>query len=328
MIKYNRILITGATGFIGHHVITHAIRERWASHIRLFIKKGTKLDFKSILVEKKYYQTQWANKSVDKALKDIDCVINCVGKLGRWGNTYGDYYQANVVTTQLLVNNLSKQIKKVIHISSPSVLGPISDPRKPGTETDIINPHNNYEITKALSELIILSQCPSPWIIIRPEFVYGPKDKQVFRLYKAIMRNRFIIIGNGNTFLHPTYIDDVVKAIRLTITKPVSHQIFHIAGPRPLTVNQIVHDIRQVFGGRQPDHVPINIARKIASLFEFCSKFGIQPMLTNSQVDFFTQHRLFSTKKAQILLKWEPTTNYRTGLLISRRWYQKHKWLD
>src|SRR3989344_3481436 len=318
--KIPRILITGASGFMGRNLVTVALQQSWAEKVRVWVSKKNADSFDQKKVEKVIYGSGWNGEILTQATKDVDIVVNLAGRIGDGKCVFDDYYKANFLTTKLLTTAVNQSgIKLLVHVSSPSVLGPIVNSKHLGKETDPLLPGNDYEYTKAIAEIWIKNNCRVPWVMVRPEFVYGPGDRHVLRLYRAIKAGRFVLIGGGKTFLHPTYIDDFVESMRrIIISKNFQNQIFIIAGPRPLKVKDLVGEIRKVFGGRLPVSVSEGLMRKVADR---------TPLITSSLIDFFTQNRLFSSEKLHRKLKINPSVDYRQGLVMTKKWYKQEGWL-
>lgn len=315
--ELRRILVLGATGFLGGSVVEAAIKNKWCKYVRVLLKIGSKWP-QSDSVEKVFYKGRWNDEILKTTLKDVDVVINCSGKVGGGRSRFDDYYESNYLTVKTLVGAInSASVKRLIHISSPAVLGAITNPKQPGTENDPFNPGNGYEYTKTISEVYVKKNCKVPWVVVRPEFVYGPGDKHVLRLYKAIKGGWFPMIGSGDSYLHPTYISDFTESIRKMINdRRAIGEVLLVAGPRPYKVRELVSEISQTFGGKTTIRFSERFARLLAAHL---------PLMTDTQVDFFTKNRLFSTDKLFKKLGFKPRINYYQGLLLTKNWYERER---
>ncbi|GAH14262.1 unnamed protein product, partial [marine sediment metagenome] len=164
-----------------------------------------------------------------------------------------------------------------VHCSSAGVLGAIKNP--PADESYPYNPSNIYEKTKAEAEKLVLKyhhEQGLPVIIIRPEFVYGPGDMHVLGLFKAIQKKRFFIIGDGNSTLHPTYIDDLIHGLILCMDKQRAiGEIYIIAGERFVTVKELADIIAEELNvSLSKIHIPIWLANMCASALEKIGKIS------------------------------------------------------
>jgi len=270
--------------------------------------------------------------SLKKAVEDVDVVYHLVGLLGQWGIPDKVYWDINFKGTEnILKACINKNIKKFIHCSSAGVLGAIKNP--PADESYPYNPSNIYERTKAEAEKLILKyhhEQGLPVIIIRPEFVYGPGDMHVLGLFKAIQKKRFFIIGDGNSTLHPTYIDDLIHGLILCMDKQRAiGEIYIIAGERLVTVKELADIIAEELNvSLSKIHIPIWLANMCASALEKIGKISkFDPPLTKSRVKFFTENRAFRISKANIELGYKPI-QLMTGIKQSIDWYKENGYLD
>lgn len=325
MIKLvKNIAVLGASGFLGSAIVDYCVQEFPTAQIRVLVR--AKIDELDPRVE------QVIVKEIDiiclaKFLLDSEVVINAIGQLGSWNVDYSDYFSAHIELISNLVAILNKtKPKHFIHLSSASVVGPVADPNAPASESFPFAPQNSYEFTKAVSEVIIQKRLKINWSILRPEFVYGPGDKHVIRLYQAISSGRFVLFNHGNSYLHPTYIDDFLQAVGLTILNKKSFgQTYFVAGSKPLPVKTIAEQISTAFGNGNENwiSIPEKFARIIATVMEKVSSFGISPIINHAQIDFFTQHRMFDISKIKSELNYSPKVSYLSGLKKSKKWYEQ-----
>lgn len=298
-----RIFVTGGTGFIGRHLL----------------KALTEQDV-TCLVRKSSDTTNLnCNLLVGDIREPIDCsgfdvVYHLAGMLGKWGTTKDDYFRLHVEGTKNLLKTCNG---KFIFLSSAGVLGPVENADEKCTH----KPTNNYETSKAEAEKLV--QKYHDYVIIRPEFVYGPGDTHVLQLFKAIRDNKFFIIGNGNNQLHPTYVDDVVYC--LVKATDVKNGVFNVAGEQSVSVREFSRTIAKQLGVRANRiRIPFGLAKAYVRITENQKSF--HPMLTRSRFDFFTNTRTFDTTRSRKLLNFNPI-DLKTGIRKTIDWYQAKKML-
>ena len=206
-----RIALTGATGFVGGslaralagqgHEITALVRPtadrgrldglslRW--HVGDVTEPATLVGF----------------------LDGAEQVVHAAGMLGQAGVAEAAYRASTPAGRKTCSPppRPSPVPPRVLHVSSPGVLGPISGP--PAAEGAPRAPSNAYERSKAAAEAVAEAYAARglPLVIARPEFIYGPGDTHVLGLFRAVQRGRFFYIGGGGCRCHPTYIDDAVR---------------------------------------------------------------------------------------------------------------------
>lgn len=326
-----KAFVTGATGFIGSHIIDNLIRKgiqvralvRNNSNTVRLMNRGIEFVYGDVL----------DRSSLKKHIGDIDLVFSAFGILGQWGMPEETYRDINTKGVKNLIEScLDSGIKQFIHISSAGVLGPLPQ-GVVADESFPYNPSNIYEETKCEAEKEIISFAKReglPFTVIRPEFVYGPGDIHVLGLFKAVKVGKFFILGNGRSLLHPTYIDDLVQGISLCIdNKAAIGKIFLITGEHPISVEDLAKTIADELGVSLPKiKIPLFVANIAAVLFEWGTKVaGYEPLLTISRVKFFTENRSFSCRKAADELGYVPRVNFREGVRRTVRWYRDNGYL-
>ena len=336
MIRYKKkiILITGGTGFIGSHLVEALVKKGYK--VRCLVRNPNKLnylrnlgvDFKDLGVDVVYGDIT-DRDSLLHAVKGVSTVVHLAGVLGKWGVPDKIYWDVHVRGTKLLLEAcINEGVKRFIYCSSAGVLGPIKNP--PANEDWPYNPSNVYEETKAVAEKLVLSYKNKMAVtIIRPEFVYGPRDMHVLKLFDAIQKGKFFIIGNGQTLLHPTYISDVIQAFLLCLENEKSiGKIYLITGETPVKVIELSTIIAEELGVPPPIfRIPKWLAYMAASLSEMLAQmFNFEPLITRSQVKFFTENRAFDNSKAKYELNYNPLP-LRQGIRQTIRWYRQNGYL-
>jgi len=326
---YNkRVLVTGGTGFIGGHLVEALVRKEY--DVRCLVRKESQTRFLENLGVELAYGDITDRNALQDAVHGMTAVFHLAGVLGMWGTPDEIYWDTNVKGTKLLLECCIEQgTKRVIHCSSASVLGPMKQPA--ADERYPANPSNAYEKSKAESERVVLSFRDKLSVtIIRPEFVYGPRDTHVLGLFKSVRDRKFFIIGNGKSFLHPTFVGDVVQALILCFENEKSiGQIYDIVGEKYLTVEELISVIAMNLGVKEHAlHIPIWIANIIAGLSELAGKlFGFEPLLTKSRVNYFTENKAFDSSRARRELGYNPV-KFEDGIRDTVKWYVENGYLN
>ena len=324
-----RIFITGATGFVGGALArafvsdgaeVHALARSSSSHQSL---DG---------VDIHYHR---GDITVPDSLKTViagaDLVIHAAGRLGQAGVPESAYEQVHVEGTRNLLEAVraTGSNPRVLHISSPGVLGPIDG--EPATEDASYEPSNAYERTKAAAERVALEFAAEglPVVIARPEFIYGPGDLHVLRLFEAVRNGRFLYIDGGKYFCHPTFIDDAVRGMRLCLSRGKPGAIYHVAGPREVTFRELGETIAQALGVRPPRvSIPRWLIRAGATGLEVAASLvGKTPPLTRTGAAFFSENRRFSWQRAHDELGYTPQTDLANGVARTVAWYREKQLL-
>jgi dihydroflavonol-4-reductase len=324
-----RVFITGATGFVGGALAT-ALAQQGAEIHALTRPGADRCSLKDLAIT--WHEGDITNPaSLNGALAHADCIIHAAGKLGQAGVPEQVYRQVHVDGTRNIMTAAlaSRSRPLVLHVSSPGVLGPVAG--TPANEDAPYRPTNSYERTKASAERVAREFAAQGLrvVIARPEFIYGPGDRHVLRLFHSVRQRRFLYIDSGRHLCHPTFIEDAVRGMLLCLDHGKPGQVYHIAGPRPITFRELGATIAASLGVRPPVlTVPRGFARVGVFGLEAVSRvIGRTPPLTRTGLAFFSEDRQFSWKKANAELGYVPQFDFAKGTACTVAWYRKHQWL-
>lgn len=324
-----KILITGASGFIGSHLAEQLLEE--GAEVRLFVRNSKEIGLRGEERMEKVIGDILELDSILKALNGVDIVFHLAAEL-RMGLVSADLLTKvnsngakNVITACR-----KKKISKLIFSSSVGVLGDIKKP--PASENYPPQPEDDYEISKYQGEKLALKAAEEGLrvIIIRPAWVYGPRDKRTLKLFRIINKGRMFLIGNGKNLQHPVYVTDVVQSMILASRKEVKNgSTYHIAGDRILTLNELLKLCASNLGSKiLPLHFPLFLALLIAWITEpLFKKFNRESPLTKGKLGFFIKNRAYSIRKAEKELGYKPTISLENGLQQTFKWYKEHNML-
>jgi nucleoside-diphosphate-sugar epimerase len=260
-----------------------------------------------------------------------DWVIHAAGMLGQAGVPEPFYHRLHVDGTRHVLAEAAETRDaadgrpRVLYVSSPGVLGPITGP--PADETAPLAPSNPYERSKAAAEQVArqFAEDGLPVIIARPEFIYGPGDRHVLDLFRAIQRGLFFYVGNGRHTCHPTFIDDAVDGMLRCLQRGRLDHVYHITGPGSVTFRQLATTMAQALQVPPPRLVvPRWLAWLAAAGLELVGTVtGKAPPLSRSGVAFFSEDRRFSWQKANRELGYTPQVDLETGVRRTVAWYKE-----
>jgi nucleoside-diphosphate-sugar epimerase len=326
------IFVTGASGFIGN-----ALFRRLA---------GYGLDVKgSVLLESEAEQMQRegfdvcildlrSNSDWDRYLQDIDIVFHIAAIFQEVEKPFEEYDTVNhLAVAKLAKAAVAAGVERFVHCSTVGVHGDVLE--IPASEDTPYNPMDPYHKTKLDGELALMEfgrSLPSNGMTItinRPAMVYGPGDLRLLKIFKAIAKRRFIMIGNGETLAHLNYIEDVIDSLLLCAVRPrddVHLQAFNIASGDPLTLNEMAKLISNSTGvPLLPFKIPISLVWTAALLCEALWKpFGARPPLYRRRVGFFTHNRSFDLTKARRQLAYESQWSADRGIPETVAWYKQN----
>ena len=330
MVPRNRVLITGVSGFTGGHLCERLVREGYG--VRALVRDPARCE-------------RWSRMGVDLALGDlrdqhavgiamkgIDVVYHIAALFRPENVSRKEMWECNVEGTRNLLDAAVREgVQRFVHCSTVGVHGDVKNP--PATEEFPYAPGDYYQESKTEGEKLALAysaQGKLPIVVFRPGGIYGPRDLRFLKLFKAIKRKIFVMLGSGNVLYQLIYIDDLIDGIVLCGTRDEAvGQVYILTGESPLTLNQMVANIAQVLGVRPPwlrlPVWPVYLAGLGCEII--CKPFGINPPLYRRRVDFFRKTRSFDISKAKNDLHFEPKTDLKSGLLRTAEWYQQQGYL-
>ena len=333
-----RLAITGASGFIGSHLVQRLLAERPeieiaalhyhkrqinpAHHPRLHLIAGDIC----------------RPESLGAWLTGADYIIHAAGLLGRAGVSPLTYMAINAEGTRHVLRAAEQYAPhaKILHLSSAGVLGPLpqpvpGQPRNWPDERAPFAPSTPYEESKVAAEQIVQQFVKTGLQVTtaRPEFVYGPGDLHVLGLFRMIQRGLFFYVGNGENTCHPTYIEDTVDGLLRCLWHGRVGEAYHITGSHPLTFRELATTIAHELGVPPPRFaLPATLVKTGAIIGELLGRpLGFTPPLSRTGVSFFSEHRGSTSAKAQAELGYWPQVNLKAGVAAAVHWYRAHGYL-
>ena len=264
---FNKILITGAAGFIGSHVFDHFLNLYPDAEITILDKMTYAANIKNIpSIETNSNHNLVIGDLIDLEIcldttKDKDLVINLAAE-SHVDNSFNNsiiFSRSNELGTHTLMEACKQNnVKKIIHVSTDEVYGENVD--KPFLEEDRLNPTNPYSASKAAAEMIVKSYHTSfklPVIVVRANNIYGIRQFPEKIIPKFILRCidglSLQIHGNGTNLRHYLSAIDFASAIELLSIKGEEGQAYNIASDLELSNLEVADLIKDQFHNKKID---------------------------------------------------------------------------
>ena len=330
-----KILITGASGFIGSFIVEEALRrgfETWAavrqSSSRAFLKDERihfiELDFSSeIRLKEQLHEHQF------------DYVVHAAGVTKCLHQE--TFFRINTEGTKNLVRALmalKMPLQRFVYISSLSIMGAIRE-QQPYTEmleSDDAKPNTAYGQSKLEAEKWLESlHSPFPYVILRPTGVYGPRERDYFMMAKSIKGHVDFAVGFQQQDITFVYVSDVVQAVFLALEKGKTGRKYFLSDGEVYQSSTFSHLIRQELGN--PWWIRITAPLWVLRMVTFCGEYigrltGKVTALNNDKYHIMRQRNWrCDITPARQELGYEPQVKLEEGVKRSIQWYKENGWL-
>ena len=329
-----KILITGGTGFIGSQLALRCLER--GDTVRVLGQLNTPAENENAkMIEEKGAKIQLASMTetdkIQEAVQGIDVVFHLAAAQHEVNVPDKVFWDINLRGTEVLLDACRKAgIQRFVHGSTIGVYGASLSGEM--SENSPLQPDNLYGETKLAGEQAVLAaQEQLSVVVIRISETYGPGDRRLLKLFKAIKKHWFFVAGNGQNIHHLIYIQDLIDGFLLAAEeKKNSGEIFVLAGRDPVTTTEMTNTIADVLEEPRPRiKLPLFPFILVATIMEKTLKpFGIQPPLHRRRMDFFKKSFLFSQKKAAEQLNFYPRVNFSQGAAETAAWYKEQNLLS
>ncbi len=285
------VAVTGATGFLGKELVIriaeegHPLSKTETTRNVIITAIGRKEEIGRTLESQfpnsvKFAKIDLVNDKLEleKTLKNQDYVYHCAALCTAWGR-YTDFYDANVVATQNVVDACKKadHLQRLIHISTPSIYT-TGETRLNIKEDDYIPPSthqiNDYARTKLMAEGIISKAHKSglPVICLRPRGIFGDDDKVILpKLVESLQKGRMVNVepdpSKYSIITEITYVSNVVDAMLLASISDTSTlgKVYNITNGEQVHIYKLIRQIAKDVLGRE---IAVIDSEKTANTFE------------------------------------------------------------
>lgn len=325
-----KVAVTGATGYTGGRVAAALVAR--GDEITILARPGSVTAPLASLGAAVIEGDLDNRNALGRLCENVEAVVHVAAVYRTAGHPDSYFQNINVGGTERLLEAAAAAgVRRFVHTSTVGVHGHIASP--PATEASPLAPGDIYQVTKAEADTLAIAfgkRRGLPVTVVRPGAIYGPGETRLLKLFRAIARGHYAVVGSGQSYYHPVYIDDLVDGFLLALDRPEAvGEAFIIAGSRYVTQTELAALIARHTGGRVlPFRVP---AAPIvwAGIWceKLCAPFGIEPPIHRRRVEFWTKSRAFSIEKAQRLLGYVPQTDLDRGILRTVEWYRAAGWL-
>jgi len=319
-----KVLVTGANGFIGSHLVEALLKNNFA--VRALVRKYADLRWLAGLPIEIVNGAITEYNTILPAVENVDYICHTAGATK--ANSIEEYALVNYGGTENLLNACIKRnpnLKKFVLFSSLSVVGP-PETSQSISEDNTCYPASNYGTTKLQAESAVLEfKDKIPSVILRLCAIFGPRDKETLFYFKFLKKGIRPVFG-GNFSV--CYVKDAVRAAVLCLQKNIaSGTIYNIAEPNYYSYDDVAEIAEKILNKKT---LRIKIPNTILSIYAaILSKITRNRTVVNPDriKDLMQKHWVCDYKKAEKELGFTTKYNMEDGLRETIEWYKAQKWL-
>ncbi|MCS6818149.1 MAG: NAD-dependent epimerase/dehydratase family protein [Blastocatellia bacterium] len=326
-----RILVTGATGLIGGRLIER-LREHPDVSIRALARDPAKADrLRAPSVEIAIGDIT-RPETLPAALAGCHVVVHCAARVTERGS-WEEFWRSNVEGTRHVLEAAAHAgVERFVHVSSVAVYGIF--PRDQTDETFPYQPCGNaYCDTKIEAEKVALEyfrQRGVPLVILRPGIVYGPHSRHwTIRIIELLKTNRLFLLGRADGICNHVYVDNVVDAILLAMTRDDAvGEAFIITDGEATTWREFFGHYARMLGRDSIPQLPAASAKVLLRFARWIARWRGRPLPPSPTIVDYLQHRaLFRIERAKERLGYTPRVSLEEGMRRTEAWLREAGYL-
>jgi len=324
------VLVTGASGFVGGHVVEALVRN--GIRPRCLVRRNSRLDFITNWSPELVFGDVSALSSLETAVKGVDGIVHCAGVTHAL--SLAEFLRINADGCRNLYQAcLAKNpdIQRIVHISSLAAMGP-SVPGRPVQEGQESRPVSNYGRSKLAGQHIAEAHRDKlPIVILMPPAVYGPFDRAFLGLFACAKRGFSPVIGRAERWVSLIYAKDLARAVLVCLESEKA------AGNEYLLEDGHSHTWREVTAAigqsLNPScvrvRIPLWVVQMAGVVIGGVARCSGKPALFDPDrlKDFLQPAWTCSAARISADLGFVPQYTLEQGIAETGRWYREHHWL-
>lgn len=326
-----KVLVTGGSGFTGVHLI-RALVSRGDDVTVLDISRGDPVDTEPLERQGVRFLVGSVDdqRALDTSVPGSEVIYHLASAFRSIHEGASLFARIDVEgTRRLLMTARTCGVRRVVHCSTQGVHGSLPPGAVPGDEDSPLDPIDYYCEAKVAAEQVCAEFDASGMDIVnvRPTSIYGPGDTHGWlQLFRMCKKGRFVMIGSGQTYNHPVYVENLVQGLLLAADVPEARGRTYLIGDDSyVTLNELVERIGAIHGKsvrmiRFPWYEPVHA---LARLMEAASRpFGVEPLLFRRRLTWFKTNRGWDISRAKTELGYVAEISLDEGLRRTRDWYE------
>jgi len=325
-----RVLITGASGFVGYHLIEEALAK--GLEVYAAVRASSRIDhLRNLPVQ--FVTTDFSEVRATRAeleAKGYQYIIHAAGATKALNEA--SYNEVNAVYTRNLAQAVSEvqvPLKKFVFLSSLAAMGPAKN-GQPILEKDAPNPVTFYGKSKLLAESYLSALDSLPSIVLRPTAVYGPRDRDIFIILKTIAQGIEPYIGRMPQKLSFIYVKDLAAVSVGALHSSVVKGSYNVSDGGCYDRYELANITKEILHKKTLKvHIPTGVVKAMAFVQETLGRMqGNMPALNqNKLAELTAANWSCSIDSIQKDLGFLPRYTLAQGLEETIQWYKANHWL-
>ncbi|HEU5171859.1 MAG TPA: NAD(P)-dependent oxidoreductase [Gemmatimonadales bacterium] len=321
-----RVLVTGATGFVGSHLV-EALRRR-GDDVAALVRSPGKAAALAALGVQQVRGTLDDSAALAHGVQDRDVVFHLAGLTA--ARDEAEFVRCNRDGTARLLEAAERAgVRRFVLVSSLAAAGP-AQPGRPLRGDEPPRPVTAYGRSKLAGEEVVRAS-RVPWTIVRPPMVYGPRDREVLRVFRLARIGFAPVFGDGTQELSAVHGADLAAALLAAAAAPVAcRRIYHACHPEVFTSLEFIRAVGRTLGRRVTAvRIPPAVGRlALAGTGAAARAAGRATILTRDKANEFFQPAWTGDPSALAGdTGWRADHDLTAGLADTWRWYQEAGWL-
>lgn len=324
-----RVLLTGATGFVGSHVVEAFASARF--QVRALVRSPDRADRLRELGFAIVQGSLEDEPAVAAACRDIDVVVHMAALTH--ARTAADYERVNVRgTARLLETALAAAPgpRRFVYLSSLAAAGPCIDGRGVRAD-DAPRPLTAYGRSKLAGERVVLEAAERiETVVLRPPAVYGPRDTDLFHFFRLASYGVVPVPTGPARPLQMVHVTDLAAALVRSVAADRADGVYHVADPRAYTWEQVGRMVGHAVGRNvRVLRLPAALITGAAAASEWAAGLMGRSSIFNRDKarEMLASGWLCETESAHADLEYQAGISLADGLRDTARWYREQGWL-
>lgn len=320
-----KTLVTGATGFIGSHLVEQLVKE--GNGVRALVRRGSDASgLERIGVEVVRGDIRNLD-DVQRAVDDCPLVFHLAKSAG--DPVPGPSSHATATGAENVgLASLRAGVARLVFASSTTVYGTLRN--RAITESTPIRPTSRGGKARAVCEELLLALHRSdglPCVVARVSSVFGPRVRSWRGFFEAIATGEFRMVGSGDNYHQPGDVSDITAGLLLCGTAPDAEgRVYIITGNEPISLRDMVRLIDEECGvTTERTALPHALLRAYGRLNSLAFAIGGRELPRMDSIEVFLSDRAFDLTRAKTELGYAPRVSMKETIRRTVEWFRSQR---